>query len=85
VVNSTGYLAAMRAGTTATYLADVPIGWVANHAGDADTLQAEAVAYLGPRAEGLQVVQTWPFEVFAGVNQVLPEAQSLQVILARLR
>jgi hypothetical protein len=84
VVNSAGYLAAMKSGTTSAYLAGLPIGWVVNHAASTEELQAEASAYLGQRADGLVVVRTWPFEVFAAVNQVVPQAQSLQVILARL-
>lgn len=84
VVNSVGYLQAMRSGTTAAYLADVPIRWVVNHAADEQTLKAAAEATLGPRAEGADAVRSWPFEVFAGVNQVWPDAHRFAVYLLRL-
>jgi len=84
VVNSAGFLAAVRSGTTAEYLADVPIGWVVNHSPDEATLRTEAHDVLGDRVDGATVVRTWPFEVFAGSNQVLPQAQKLAVYLLQL-
>jgi hypothetical protein len=84
VVNSAGYLAATRSGTTAQYLAGVPIGWVVNHSVDDETLRTAAIGALGDRAIGAVVVGTWPFDVFAGSNSVVPEAQHLSVYLLRL-
>lgn len=87
VVQSGDFLRALRSGTTADYLADVPIGWVVNHGyvnGGAKALQASAVTLLGPRADGLELVGTWPFFIFASLNGAAPTANEMQVHLLAL-
>ncbi len=85
VVNSSGYLEALRAGTTAEHLAGVPIGWVVNHSPDEQSLRVAATRVIGPRARDAEVVATWPFDVFGGMNQLLPESHHLTVFLLQLR
>jgi hypothetical protein len=87
-VNSMEYLRALKCGTTAHLLAAVPVGWIINHAdlvGGARSLNKHARRILGPRADRMRLVTTWPFSVFGGINQARPTANKMQVYLFELR
>ncbi len=87
VVQSGDFLRALRQGSTQALLAPVPIGWIVNHhamEGGPAELGRLAAQRLGPRAAPPTLVGTWPFSVFAGVNEALPSANDMAVFLLAL-
>lgn len=79
VVNSPGYAAAMREGTTAQYLAGHGIRYVANHddvAGGEESMADDATRILGrSRVDGWELLRTWHFAFKGSTNTTAVSAE----------